>query len=53
MTRLTITAEARAEGVAAKGWLRAHKWWLLRRLMQITALGVFMAGPLAEGFRAA
>lgn len=47
MTRLTITAEARAEGVAAKGWLRAHKWWLLRRLMQITALGVFMAGPLA------
>ncbi|MEG9500266.1 MAG: quinol dehydrogenase ferredoxin subunit NapH [Methylorubrum extorquens] len=46
MTRLTLTAEARAEGVAAKGWLRAHKWWLLRRLTQITALGVFMAGPL-------
>lgn len=45
--RLSLTAAARAEGVAAKGWLRAHKWWFLRRLTQITALGVFMAGPLA------
>ncbi len=47
MTRFSLTAEARAEGVAAKGWLRAHKWWLLRRASQVTALAVFMAGPLA------
>ncbi|MBB5765773.1 quinol dehydrogenase ferredoxin subunit NapH [Methylorubrum rhodesianum] len=45
--RLSLTAEARREGVAAKGWVRAHKWWILRRLTQLTALGVFMAGPLA------
>ena len=45
--RLSLTAAARAEGVAAKGWLRAHNWWLLRRLTQMTALGVFMAGPFA------
>ncbi|MFG7489917.1 quinol dehydrogenase ferredoxin subunit NapH [Methylorubrum rhodesianum] len=45
--RLSLTAEARREGVAAKGWVRAHKWWILRRLTQFTALGVFMAGPLA------
>lgn len=45
--RLNLTAEARREGVAAKGWVRAHKWWILRRLTQLTALGVFMAGPLA------
>lgn len=45
--RLSLTAAARAEGVAAKGWLRAHKWWFLRRLTQMTALGVFMAGPFA------
>ncbi|MEE7455258.1 quinol dehydrogenase ferredoxin subunit NapH [Methylorubrum populi] len=45
--RLSLTAAARAEGVTAKGWLRAHKWWFLRRLTQITALAVFMAGPFA------
>lgn len=45
--RLSLIAAARAEGVAAKGLLRAHKWWFLRRLTQIMALGVFMAGPLA------
>lgn len=47
MSRFSLTADARAEAVAAKGWLRAHKWWLLRRATQITALAVFMAGPLA------
>lgn len=47
MMRFDPTSDARAEGVAAKGWLRAHKWWFLRRITQITALGIFMAGPLA------
>ena len=31
--------------MAARGWLAAHKWWLLRRASQITALALFMAGP--------
>lgn len=47
MMRLNLIAEARAEAIATKGLLRSHKWWLLRRLSQIVALGVFMAGPLA------
>lgn len=33
--------------VAAKGWLAAHKWLLLRRLSQALFLGLFLAGPLA------
>ena len=36
-----------AEAVAAKGWLGAHKWLLLRRLSQLTILTLFLLGPLA------
>jgi len=43
----TLISEGRKEGVAAKGWLRGHKWWLLRRLTQISVLGIFMLGPMA------
>lgn len=43
----TLTSEGRREGAAAKGWLRAHKWWLLRRLCQVSVLGIFMIGPMA------
>jgi ferredoxin-type protein NapH len=35
------------EAVATKGWLRAHKWLLLRRLSQLGILGLFLLGPLA------
>jgi len=35
-----------AEAVAAKGWLGAHRWLLLRRLVQIGILLLFLAGPL-------
>lgn len=38
---------AGAEAVAAKGWLEAHKWLVLRRLSQAGFLGLFMLGPLA------
>ena len=31
-----------AEAVAAKGWLRAHKWLLLRRLSQFGILTLFL-----------
>lgn len=33
--------------VEARGVLRAHKWWLLRRTSQFAVLGLFMLGPLA------
>lgn len=33
--------------VEARGLLRSHKWWLLRRASQVSALGLFMLGPLA------
>jgi ferredoxin-type protein NapH len=30
-----------------QGWLKAHKWLLLRRLSQFGLLGLFLLGPLA------
>ena len=36
-----------AEAVADKGWWRAHKWLLLRRISQLTILALFLLGPLA------
>ncbi len=36
-----------AEAVAAKGWLRAHQWLLLRRTSQLGILTLFLLGPLA------
>jgi ferredoxin-type protein NapH len=36
-----------AEAVAAKGWLVAHKWLLLRRASQLGILTLFLLGPLA------
>lgn len=35
-----------AEAIAAKGWLRAHKWLLARRLSQLTILALFLLGPV-------
>lgn len=33
--------------VQEQGWLKAHKWLLLRRASQLGLLGVFLLGPLA------
>jgi len=33
--------------IIAKGWLRAHKWLLLRRAAQLGFLAIFLAGPWA------
>lgn len=33
------------EAVAAKGWLAAHKWLLLRRLSQVAVILLFLVGP--------
>ncbi|MDR2837691.1 MAG: hypothetical protein LBV49_03850, partial [Azonexus sp.] len=35
-----------ADAVAAKGWLKAHRWLILRRLTQFAILGLFLLGPL-------
>lgn len=34
-----------AEAIAAKGWLAAHKWLILRRTSQIGILLLFLIGP--------
>ena len=36
-----------ADAVAAKGWLQAHRWLILRRISQISILALFLLGPLA------
>ncbi|MCP4040367.1 MAG: quinol dehydrogenase ferredoxin subunit NapH, partial [Gammaproteobacteria bacterium] len=36
-----------AEATAAKGWLRAHQWLILRRISQIGILLLFLLGPWA------
>jgi ferredoxin-type protein NapH len=33
------------EAVREKGWLRAHRWLLLRRLSQVAVLALFLLGP--------
>lgn len=35
------------EAVTTKGWLRANKWLILRRMSQFGILGLFLLGPLA------
>lgn len=34
------------DAIAAKGWLRAHKWLLLRRGTQFGILALFLVGPV-------
>lgn len=36
-----------ADAVATKGWWRAYKWLLLRRISQLTVVALFLLGPLA------
>ena len=33
--------------IEQQGWLRSHRFWLARRLVQLTVLGLFVLGPLA------
>lgn len=37
---------AGADALAAKGWWGAHKWLVLRRVSQVSLLGLFLLGPL-------
>lgn len=36
------------DAVTSKGWLVAHKWLLIRRTVQLSILGLFLAGPLVD-----
>lgn len=40
-----VPARPGTKAVAKKGWLRAHKWLLLRRLSQLGVLTIFLSGP--------
>ncbi len=42
-----ISREPGREAVQNKGWLKAWKWLLLRRMTQLAILGLFLLGPLA------
>ncbi|WP_181704807.1 quinol dehydrogenase ferredoxin subunit NapH [Chthonobacter rhizosphaerae] len=46
LTPTRFAAACRRLAIAEKGWLRAHKWWLLRRASQAGALLVFLVGPV-------
>jgi ferredoxin-type protein NapH len=35
------------EAITKKGWLRAHKYLLARRFVQLGILGLFLLGPIA------
>lgn len=46
---LSSTKEKQLPGQQAidkKGWLRAHKWLILRRISQLSILALFLTGPL-------
>ncbi len=43
--RFSLFADGRRLAVAERGVLAAHKWWLLRRAVQIGVVALFMAGP--------
>ncbi len=34
------------DAIQEKGWLKAHKWLILRRFSQLSILGLFLIGPL-------
>jgi ferredoxin-type protein NapH len=40
-----LTSKPGQDAIAAKGWLTAHKWLLLRRVSQLTILALFMVSP--------
>ena len=40
-----VVARPGHEAVEVKGWLRAHKWLLLRRASQLGILALFLVGP--------
>jgi ferredoxin-type protein NapH len=47
IARAAAAASPGREAVRAKGWLRAHRMLLWRRVSQLALLGLFLVGPLA------
>ena len=47
MSAATGLTNPGAEAIRQKGWLRAHKWLLLRRAAQVFFLAIFLTGPWA------
>lgn len=45
--KITAKVQVGADAIASKGWLRAHKWLLLRRASQLAILTLFLLGPFA------
>jgi hypothetical protein len=45
MSQIAHKKRIGAEAVEEKGWLRAHKWLILRRISQFGILGLFLLGP--------
>ncbi|MCW8825878.1 MAG: quinol dehydrogenase ferredoxin subunit NapH [Gammaproteobacteria bacterium] len=44
---MKLNSRPGVEAVATKGFFQAYKWLLLRRLSQLSILGLFLLGPLA------
>lgn len=42
---MNIAGHPGSEAIKRKGWLRAHKWLLTRRLSQISFISLFLLGP--------
>lgn len=43
---ITALNELGREAIRQKGWLKAHKWLLIRRSTQLSILALFLVGPL-------
>ena len=43
---MAISSMLNQAAIAKKGWWHAHQWLLLRRISQISILGLFLLGPL-------
>ena len=42
----TSSQQIGQQAIEKKGWLRAHKWLILRRISQLSVLALFLIGPL-------
>lgn len=45
MVKSVTTTQPGQQAIAKKGWLKAHKWLILRRISQLTILFLFLVGP--------
>lgn len=43
----TVIEKLGRDAIAGKGWFGAHKWLVLRRIVQVAILALFVAGPVA------